>query len=90
VARVGCSKACRASAQLLLRGSLPRARPAVVVGRGSTSLTGQGSKRLTVRFTAAARRTLPLRRRARLSLRVSFTASPNQSARVTKSVVLQR
>jgi hypothetical protein len=91
VARVGCSKACRASAQLVLRGALPRARSAaVVVGRGSTSLTGQGSKRLTARFTAAARRALPRRKRARLSLRVSFTASPNQSARVRKSILLRR
>jgi len=92
VATVGCSKACRASAQLVLRGPLPRprVRPAVVVGRGSTSLSGQGTTRLTVRFTRASRRALPLRRRVRLSLRVAFTASPNQSARVTRTVVLRR
>jgi hypothetical protein len=90
VARVGCSKACRATAQLVLRGSLPRPRVAVVVGRGSTSLIGQGTQRMTIRFTAAARRALPLRNRVRLSLQVSFTASPNQSARVTRSILLRR
>jgi dipeptidyl aminopeptidase/acylaminoacyl peptidase len=77
VVRVGCSGACWLEARLLLdRATAKRLHLAsVTVGRASGRLRAAGTKTLTVRFTTRARARLATVKSARLTLRITASAT---------------
>lgn len=67
-----------------------RSTKAIVVGRGSRSLSRAGTATVKVRFTRKAVRRLGRQRRIRLSLRVTVKPKNGASQSLTRRVTLRR
>ena len=77
------------SAQLTRRQAA-RLGLARTIGTGSTSFADDGTKKVRVRFTRAARRALAHRRKVSITLKIEVTGASGKRRVVTRKLVLRR
>lgn len=95
--RVACRRACRTSIIARVSGRDARrlrlsrsSKRAVIVGRGSRSLSRAGTATVKVRFTRKAKARLRRQRQVRLILRITAKPKSGASQSVTRKLKLRR
>jgi hypothetical protein len=86
---VTCASACRIDATLTKQRGAARAAKVQIVASGKARLSRAGTKRLELRFSRQAKRTLRHARRVRLTLNVRVRQG-SRSTRLTRKIVLLR